>query len=193
MTSLSDFFVSAVKRRSTLRTSSALGKSSGLIPRRSSSARTFELFSTLPQAFEFFNSLLDDFSLARLNGKVRLRKGDLVFARIAILGDQIAGIAREHIILNGSLCSLSCCDHLSDVGKMILNCIACILTCYLCLFDNDCKIFPLIVAQQLLQIARIPKLDAILLMGMIFEFAGELFDDVGVHFFHLPNCEQSYL
>ena len=48
------------------------------------------------QPLDFAQSLLDEFLLASLEGEVRLVEGDLVLAWIAVLGDQVAGIAGPH-------------------------------------------------------------------------------------------------
>ena len=43
-------------------------------------------------------ALLDDLALARFHGKIGLGEGYLGLADIAVLGNQVAGVARELII-----------------------------------------------------------------------------------------------
>ena len=41
-------------------------------------------------------SLLDDFQFPGLDGEVGLGKGDFLLVRVAVLGDEVAGVAGEH-------------------------------------------------------------------------------------------------
>lgn len=43
--------------------------------------------------------MVDDFKFPGLNGKAGLGKGNFLFARIAALGDEVAGVAGEHKVI----------------------------------------------------------------------------------------------
>ena len=63
--------------------------------------------------------LFDHLLLAGLDGKIRHRKSDLILARIAILGDEIAGVARQHDIQHFLAGALRHWYRFRDVSKMI--------------------------------------------------------------------------
>src|SRR3972149_3774724 len=67
------------------------------------------------------DTLLYDLLLPGLDGKVTLGKGNLIFSGVSILGNQVAGIASEHNIINGSFCTGTDSDHFRDVTKMVRN------------------------------------------------------------------------
>ena len=58
-----------------------------------------QLVAGLKPAHEL-HPLFDQFLLAGLNGEVALGKGDRLLSRVAVLGDQVAGVAGEHEIFD---------------------------------------------------------------------------------------------
>lgn len=62
-----------------------------------------------------------DFLPSRLNGEIRLPESDDFFAWIAVLNDQVACVAGEPVVLDGSLASASELDHFDGADKMVLN------------------------------------------------------------------------
>jgi hypothetical protein len=127
--------------------------------------------------------LLDQLCATGLDGEIGLGEGDFLLARIAILGDEIAGIAGEHEIVNFTLRALAELDHFVDVNKMIGNHVARDFAGDFRLGDGSLvEVAPLGIAEKLLEIASQPVFDAALgLLGVAFESLGELMNEVGFH------------
>lgn len=53
------------------------------------------------------------------NSKVALGKGNGLLAWVTVLGNEVAGVAGEHEVVNGTLGSLARLDHFRDATKMI--------------------------------------------------------------------------
>lgn len=73
------------------------------------------------------HALFDKLLLAGLQGEVALGKGNFLFARIAVFGNEVTGVAGEHVILDGTTGATSKFDYFTDVSKMILNRRFCLL------------------------------------------------------------------
>lgn len=70
------------------------------------------------------HAVFDQFLLAGLDGEVALGKGNCFLARVAVLGDQVAGVAGEHEIFDGAFGAAADLDDFRDVTKMILRVVA---------------------------------------------------------------------
>jgi hypothetical protein len=53
-------------------------------------------------AYVLTQTVFDQFLLAGLCGEIALGKGDGLFAWIAILGNQVAGVTGEHEVVHGT-------------------------------------------------------------------------------------------
>jgi hypothetical protein len=73
------------------------------------------------------------------------------------------------------------CYQFVDFNKLILDRYSCIFARFFCLVNDLCEVAPLVVAQQHLQVAREPKLYAVLFVRHILEGGVELLDNF---FFH---------
>ena len=85
-----------------------------------------------------------------LYGEVGLREGDLLFSRIVILGDQIAGVASHHDVADFPLAVGAEFNHFSDIGKMVSDIVPRHLAGRLGFGDGVEKIVPLGINQQVL-------------------------------------------
>jgi hypothetical protein len=110
------------------------------------------------QAVQQAQALLDEFELARLNGKVALGEGNRLFARVAVLSDQIASIASEHEILNLALATLPVGDQFRDATKMMPDFVTRGLAGLDGTLDGGQKILPPCIAKRFLQIPGEPEL-----------------------------------
>ena len=66
----------------------------------------------------FQQALLDQLRPPRLQRKIGLRKGDLLLFRVAVLRDQVAGVPREHDVVDLALAARAQVDHFVDVDKL---------------------------------------------------------------------------
>ena len=64
-------------------------------------------------------ALFDQLRLAGLNGEVGLGKGNLLFPRVAILRNEVAGVAGEHDVVDLTAGAGADLDHFVDVNKMV--------------------------------------------------------------------------
>ena len=141
-------------------------------------------FVTRRDALGFQKALLDEFGPAGLNGEIGLGEGDFLLSGIAVLGDEVAGIAGEHEIVNLTLAAGAEINHFVDVNKMVLDGMTRDFTGGLGLGNGGVEVAPLIVTEQVLQVTGEPVFDATLgLLGAGFEGAGECLDKFGVHRF----------
>ena len=70
-------------------------------------------------AFGIQQALLDQLDASGLHSEVGYREREGVLAQIAVLGDQVAGVAGEGQIFDFALRALGQADHFADVSKMI--------------------------------------------------------------------------
>jgi len=71
------------------------------------------------EALEVFLTLLGGLLLAGLNGKVGLRAGNGRLARIAVLGDEVAGVAGELVIGYFTFGAATRRNHFVGADKMV--------------------------------------------------------------------------
>ena len=132
------------------------------------------------------NAFFDQFLLAGLNSEIALCKCNFFFFRIAVLRNQITGIARQHIVFDCSLCSIADSYHFRDLTKMILHCYPACFTG----FDstNDCfrKVLPSFISEERHQIACIPKFNTCFLIAMYYKIK-PFFDLTDSPFIHYPS------
>ena len=115
------------------------------------------------KAFLFFAEdvvVFDQLLLSCLNGKIGLADGNHLFARVAVLGDEVAGIARELVVLDLALGALAGLDHFRGLTKMILTCGSRSIPRHFRPLYCNREVFPAPVSQKLHDVARIPELDA---------------------------------
>ena len=75
-------------------------------------------------ALGFEQALLDQLGTAGLDGEVGLGKGDLLLPGVAILGDEVAGVAGEHDVINLTPGAGADFDHFVDVNTMVCGAVA---------------------------------------------------------------------
>ena len=136
----------------------------------------------------FKNSLLDDFKFSGLNGKIGLGKGNFLFARVAVLGDEVAGVAGEHQIIYGTfpLATGAAGDHFPDASAKWSRSMYVPATsqAVLALETTDLKLSHCSIAKQVLKVASQPELNTVFcLPGVGFKVVGERLDDFGFHVF----------
>lgn len=98
-----------------------------------------------------------------LDCEIGLRKRNRFFAGIRILRDQVAGIATELDIFDGSFGTRADDDHFGDVNEMVFRLQAAVHAGYFCLFQYQQEISEIRIFQQVGKIARQPVFGAILL------------------------------
>ena len=59
-------------------------------------------------------------SFASLNSKIALSKSNLLLSWVTILGNQIASVSCEHIVLNFTFRTTSEFDHFRNLTKMVI-------------------------------------------------------------------------
>lgn len=69
----------------------------------------------------FDSHLIHTLMQASLDGKVFLRMRNFRLARIAVLGNQVAGEAGEVVVINAPGTSRSETDHFANIGKMVVR------------------------------------------------------------------------
>jgi hypothetical protein len=84
-----------------------------------------------------------DLLAARLYGKICLTVGNDFLARVAVLDDEIAGVALKFIIKNQFAGSFVHLDRFADLSKMIINVKSAVLACEFCFIQDLGKITPL--------------------------------------------------
>ena len=137
------------------------------------------------KAFLFFAKdvvVFDQLLLSCLNGKIGLADGNHLFARVAVLNDEIAGIAGQHEIVNLSLCAAADCNHFADIGKMVFDGISAVLARFFCTFYHFRKTPPLGIFQYRLQLTGQPIFLTVCI-GVLDGFKS----GVGV-FFNIRHC-----
>ncbi len=75
-------------------------------------------------------------------------KGNLHLARVTVLGDEIAGVAGQHEIIDLFFRALRHRDRFPDVRKMVYNRMPCGLASYLGLVDNLGKVLPFGISEK---------------------------------------------
>ena len=82
----------------------------------------FSFYEPVPRrdARDRDHALLDQFLLASLQGEIALRERDFFLAWVAVHGDEVACVAREHVILDLALAPATQSYHFADLGKMVL-------------------------------------------------------------------------
>lgn len=65
--------------------------------------------------------LFDDLLPSCLDGEIGLREVDRILRRIAVLRDQVAGVAGEGDVLSFALCAGAEIDHFRDAKKMVVG------------------------------------------------------------------------
>ena len=126
--------------------------------------------------------LLDDFGPAGLDGEVGLGEGDLLLSGITVLGDEVAGIAGEQDVLHLPGAARAERHHFVGVNKMVGDAMSADVTGCFGLGDDRREVAPLLVPEQVLQVARQPVFDAGLgLLGVGLEGGRQGLDGVGIH------------
>ena len=77
-----------------------------------------------------------------LDGEIDLSKGNGFFPGIAVLDNQVTGIARQHIILNAPLATTAQLNYFHDLTKMAIQGKAAILTRQHCTVSHFSEAFP---------------------------------------------------
>lgn len=102
--------------------------------------------------------------------------------RVAVLSDEVAGVAGQHDVVDFALAAGPEIDHFPDIGKMVGNHVAGDFARRFGLGHDVEKVVPLRVTQQVLKIAREPVFDArFRLLGMAFESVGQFVNQFGFH------------
>ena len=123
-----------------------------------------ELFGGLLAQFQPLHvggGLIAQLLAARLDCEILLRMRDLGFARVAILGDQVAGEAGEVVVLYLALAAGAEVDHIAGAGKMVCWVVARGLARDHGSLDGLFKAPPLAVPQHWLQVSRAPVFGAV--------------------------------
>ena len=82
-----------------------------------------------------------------------LGNSSTIFARVTVLSDEVAGVAGKHKIIYGVFRSLGHFHRFADVGKMIGNTMSRHLTGSSCFIDNGFEILPLLIVEQVVEVA----------------------------------------
>jgi hypothetical protein len=101
--------------------------SSSEVGSQSCARQRLEFFGRLFTQFQPLQiglGLIAQFLPSRLDGKVFLCLGDLGFARVAVLGNQIAGEAGKPVVVYLTFAALADFDHFAGTGKMICRLVA---------------------------------------------------------------------
>ncbi len=85
---------------------------------------------------------------------VSLFEGDLWLLRVAVLRDQIAGVAREHDVIDLALTARAKVDHFPDVRKMVDDPVPRDFAGCFRLENCIQEVLPFGAAQQMLEITR---------------------------------------
>jgi hypothetical protein len=103
--------------------------------------------------------------------------------RIAVLGDEVAGVASEHEILDFALPALAESDHFPDPRKMIGSIMASGFAGSYRIIDDLAEILPFRVAKYLLKISGQPKFQAGFELGLdeFFQLGKKLGDNGFLH------------
>ena len=101
-------------------------------------------------------SLVAKFLPPGLDCEVFLGMGNFRFARVAVLGDEVAGEAGKVVIINHLNRTFTAGDRFAGAGKVMLRAIARGFARSHGAFDRVFKAAPLAVAQQRLQVAGAP-------------------------------------
>jgi hypothetical protein len=142
-------------------------------------------------ALGFKEALLDQLRAAGLDGEVSLGKGDLLLPGIAIPGDEVAGVAGEHDVINLTPGARADFDHFVDVNKMVCGAVAGDLAGGFGLGNSGlAEVAPLGVTEGLLAIVGQPVFAAALgPLSVTFKGVGELMNEVGFHQSRLVGAE----
>ena len=145
-------------------------------------------FSVVPNLWRaetrsaFQKALLNQFCPAGLHRKIGLGKSDFLFSGVAVLGDEITGVAAQHDVIHLALAARAEINHFVDVNKMVFDGMAGDFAGGFRLGNGRVEIAPFIVAEQVLQVAGKPVFNAALgLLGVRFKGAGQSLDDIGLH------------
>ena len=126
--------------------------------------------------------MLDQFRPPSLESKVGLRKGDFLFFGIAVLRNQVAGVASEHNVIHLALAARTEIDHFVDLNKMVGERVIRNLAGSFCLADDRRKVTPFHIAKEMLKVSCEPEFDSVFgLLRMCFEGAGQRMDKLSVH------------
>ena len=107
------------------------------------------------------HSILDHYLLTRLGGKVALGKSDGFLARIAVLGDEVTGVAGEHEVINRSFGAAAKFDHFRDATKMVRHRVT---RCFEGLngaVDRGLEVLPAGVSKRFHDVPGKPELDVL--------------------------------
>lgn len=96
-----------------------------------------------------------------LDGEIGLSKGNGFFPGIAVLDNQVTGIARQHIILNAPLATTAQLNYFHDLTKMAIQGKAAILTRQHCTVSHFSEVFPAEIIKDWCQFSGIPKSDTV--------------------------------
>ena len=121
------------------RANSELASSIDSITERNRAAleRLGEALSRL-EAAQQVDTVLYQLLLPCLQGEVALSKGNLIFPRVSILCDEVAGVASKFYVFYFTGSTLADRYHFPDVGKMIRNCMSSGFAGVFCLvYDSD--------------------------------------------------------
>jgi len=133
-------------------------------------------------ALGFLQTLLDQFRSTGLDGKIRLGEGNFLLLRVAILGDEVAGIPGEHDVFDLALGARTDFDHFVDVNKMVCHS----MTRHFAggfRFGGDLEeVPPFRVAEEVLEVTGQPIFHAVFRpLGVSLERAGQGENSVGFH------------
>ena len=113
-----------------------------------------------------------------------LGNSSTIFARVAVLDDEVAAVAGEHKIIYDLFRSFGHLYRFADVGKTIGSRIFGQLISSSGLVNNGFGVLPLLIAKQALKVASQPELNTVFcLPGVGFKVVGEGLDDFGFHVF----------
>jgi len=134
------------------------------------------------QPLGFEHALLKQFCLAGLYRKVSLGKRYFDFAWVAVLRDEVAGIAGEHDVRYILGCTLGHGDRFVDVNKMILGQMPTHFAGCFRFADDLAEVSPLGITQQVLNISGQPIFNAAFgLLCMAFKRVGQGLNQLFLH------------
>ncbi|MCU0747977.1 MAG: hypothetical protein MUF13_00320, partial [Akkermansiaceae bacterium] len=109
------------------------------------------------------DAFLNEFLFSRLEGKVALGEGDRLLPGVSVLGDQVAGIAGQHEVLDFALPALAVGDQFRDATKMMFRFVTRCLTRLNGPLNGSHEVFPTGIAERFLKIAGEPKFDPVVI------------------------------
>lgn len=116
---------------------------------------------TSVETFFFAGHTVELLLAESLDVEIALSEGDGLFGGVTVLGDEVAGIAREAVVRNIAFGAFPCWDHFPDFKKMIFYVVICICRAVFERFfgavDGFFEVFPFIVTEGLLKVSCAPE------------------------------------